>query len=226
MSADPTDFELLDRIIAGDADALGVLIARHRPVALRLSFNHLRSREDAEEVVQMAVMSVWRNASKFQRTASFKTWFIKIVLNMTRNRWYYNSRRRQLDHVSLDFQPANAFSDLHDILADERDMRASMDFEEQRERILQALGRLQPQKREIVEMIAFRHMSYEQISRALNIEVGTVKSRLSRARAYLAEELERIDQPPQRQRSAGRHRPSAAPRCPLVPNREPALACA
>lgn len=190
----PSDFDLLDLIALHDADAMRILCDRWRAYALTVAGHHLHNHADAEEVVQTAFVQVWRCAARFRRTASFKTWLNRIVVNQSLNRYGYYSRRRMRDHWSLDAPPeqAEGTQELADCSTDFRD---ELEVEEKEGRIAKALTLLPPAQRELITMVGIQDVSYADVAQRLGLTVGTVKSRLNRARRLLMTQLELIDAP-------------------------------
>lgn len=185
------DAELVRRFNAGDDKAFNEIMSRYYGRILGLALNLLRNRADAEEIAQDTFLRVHRGLSNFRGDSSLATWLYRIALNLARNRYWYFFRRRRQDSVSID-RPIGEESDatLGDFIAtnhgDPAQQTVTNEFAELIARCMEAL---EPSHREILTMRNTLHLPYEEIARAMGINVGTVKSRISRARENLRQLL-------------------------------------
>jgi RNA polymerase sigma-70 factor (ECF subfamily) len=149
--------------------------------------SHLRNHADAEEIAQDTFIRAHRGLSRFRGDSSLATWLHRIAFNLSRNRYKYYFCRRRHATLSLD-TPINddattAFSDLIACESPSPDREASaVEFADL---VAQCMGKLGRRQREILELRNGMSRSYEEISRALGISIGTVKSRIGRARKSL-----------------------------------------
>jgi RNA polymerase sigma-70 factor (ECF subfamily) len=185
------DAELVRRSNTGDEDAFIEIMARHRERVFSLAFRHLRSHADAEEITQDTFIRAHRGLAYFRGDSSLATWLHRIAFNLSRNRCKYNFCRRQQSTLSLDCAFGQdgqaAFSDLvaSDAPGPVREVVAS-EFSELVTACMKRLGR---RHREILTMRSGLCQSYGEIAKALGVNVGTVKSRIGRARENLRELL-------------------------------------
>ena len=162
-------------------------MVRHRERIFSIGFALLKNRADAEEITQDAFIRAHRGLANFRGDSSLATWLHRIALNLARNRYWYHHRRRRhltwsLDAVAGDDNQA-AFSNLvaTDAAGPVREAVAS----EFLELVTTCMERLGERQREILTLRNLAHRSYDEIAGEIGISVGTVKSRLARARESL-----------------------------------------
>jgi len=180
--SDISDEQLADRMrTRGDTSAYGVLIERYRVRLMALSRRMLGSSQDeAEDVVQDALVSAFHKRATYRPGDPFRPWLYRIVINRCVDR--LRSRGRHPQPASLEVlpeEPSARGEPLTQILSDERERR------------LEAAVAEMPTKYRTVFLL--RHLddlSYEDIARAAELPVGTVKTHLFRARAHLRQALE------------------------------------
>ena len=150
--------------------------------ALRLT----RRRADAEDLVQDTLHRAWRSVASFQRGTHFKAWIFRILRNAFINR----GRREASAPVAVDFTETErpAREETPQTLTELREL-AAMSNEHFDDCVKQAVERLPEEFRVPMVLFALGEMSYQEIADALEIPIGTVMSRLHRARARLREEL-------------------------------------
>jgi RNA polymerase sigma-70 factor (ECF subfamily) len=176
--------ELLARCRRGDAAAWDELFDLHYAAAARFIFQlaHDFTREDAEEICQEVFLSVIKNIDSFHGGSQFQTWLFRIATNKARD---YRERRRAAKRgggqttISLDAEdPENGLSLDPPTTAPGPD--AQMMTGEQVAQIHRALDQLEEPCREIIELRYFADLSYDEISRSLDLNPKTVSSRLSK----------------------------------------------
>jgi len=175
-----TDEELLADARRGDHGAFHRLIDRHADGLFRLAFRLVGSTADAEDVLQEAFVGAFEQMGRFEGRSTVKTWLSRILVRQTARFHRRRSRRRTL--------PLPLAGDG----GDEPDVRGSTSVSDDANRRLdvdRALRQLSPEHREVVVLREFGGMSYSEMGEALGIPVGTVESRLHRARQALKEAL-------------------------------------
>ena len=182
---------LVDRFKNGDPSAFDEMVARYWNRIYSMVNQLLRNPQDAEEVTQDAFIRAHRGLDKFRGDSAFSTWLYQIATNLARNRYWYWWRRKRDKSVSFD-APIGADSDitLADIIpADVEtpgDMTVTQEFVT---RIGRGMERLGAKHREILILRNVKNLSYEEIADILGISIGTVKSRIARARESLRAKL-------------------------------------
>ncbi len=151
----------------------------------------LRNQQDAEEVTQDAFIRAHRGLVNFRGESAFSTWLYQIATNLARNRYWYWWRRKRDKTVSFD-QPISDDSStpLSEVFAAELETPEDATVtQELVDRIAVGMEKLSAKHREILILRNVKNLSYEEIAVILNISVGTVKSRIARARESLRETL-------------------------------------
>jgi RNA polymerase sigma-70 factor (ECF subfamily) len=185
------DQVLVNRFKSGDQAAFDEMVGRYWDRIYAMVNQLLRNSQDAEEVTQDAFIRAHRGLVNFRGDSAFSTWLYQIATNLARNRYWYWWRRKRDKSVSFDapISSENA-STLADLIPAEvetpDDITVTQEFIA---RIAQAMERLSAKHREILTLRNIKNMSYEEIAAILNISVGTVKSRIARARESLRSKL-------------------------------------
>ncbi len=186
---------LLERLKGGDDVAFGELVNSNWEKIYNRANSLLDNHQDAEEVAQDTFIRARKSIGKFRGECSLSTWLYRIATNLAHNKHWYWWRRKRGNSVSLD-APLGDESDMtiSDVLSgDERDPADCAATTELMELLPRAMQAIPEKYAEVIRLRNESDMSYEDIARNLNISVGTVKSRLSRAREYLREELEKLN---------------------------------
>jgi len=181
------DSELVCRFNDGDSSAFVEIMHRHRDRMFSVAFSMLKNRADAEEIVQDTFIRAHRGLERFRGDASLSTWLHRIALNLARNRyWYFFRRCRHLTH-SLDFafsdDCSTSFSNL--VATDAPGPAREAVAGEFSDLVAACMERLDAPSREILTLRNSLNRSYSEITRELGLSVGTVKSRIARAREKL-----------------------------------------
>jgi RNA polymerase sigma-70 factor, ECF subfamily len=177
-AVDPDDSVLWSRARTGDADAFGSLFERHAQTIYNYCFRRVGNWAAAEDLVSIVFLEAWRRVEKPLPKGKELPWLFGIATNVVRNRRRAERRyAAALRRVPRPAQEPSFAEDSDDRVADEALMQ----------RALQLLARLPRREQEVFALCAWSELSYEDAAVALHIPVGTVRSRLSRARARLRE---------------------------------------
>lgn len=182
--AELDDRELLARHAAGDRDAFGVVVARHRDRLWRVALRTLGDADDAADAVQDALISAYRAAGSFRGDAAVTTWLHRITVNACLD---LVRRRASRPSVALEDE------------LDHTDQLAAPDVLGAREtaaEILAALRRIGPEQAAAVVLVDVEGFPVAQVAEMLDVPVGTVKSRCARGRARLATLLGHLAEAP------------------------------
>jgi RNA polymerase sigma-70 factor (ECF subfamily) len=162
-----SDATCVRRVQRGDTDAFEILVRRHEKVIFNLVYRMLGDYDDAAETAQEVFLSAFRAIGQFRGDANFSTWLYRIALN------HANTRRDNTDLVNENqLGPAE-----------------TLEKKEIREHVQQALNELEPEDATVILLRDLQDSPYEEVARVLNVPVGTVKSRLHRARQALKSRL-------------------------------------
>jgi RNA polymerase sigma-70 factor (ECF subfamily) len=181
------DAALVQRFNAGDESAFIEIMNRYRGKTFSIALALLRNRADAEEITQDTFIRAHRGLARFRGDSSLATWLHRIAVNLARNRYWYFFRRRRQDSLSLDHtigeDSEGTFADL--IAADTRDPAQESVCSEFAALVSTCMEKLDQRHREILTLRNVLNLPYEDIAQSLRINVGTVKSRIARARENL-----------------------------------------
>lgn len=179
--------KLIDQALEGDADAFEQLVVQHQDRLFASMFQVTHSAEEAEDVVQEAFVRAYLKLDTFQRNSRFFTWLYRIAFNSALSR-----RRKKRASLSLDQTREVLGSEPTDDVdaPDERLLRG-----ERVDLVRAALDRLSAEHRTILVLREMENCAYEDIAEVLSISIGTVRSRLSRARTQLRNTLEAMETP-------------------------------
>jgi RNA polymerase sigma-70 factor (ECF subfamily) len=180
--------DLIAAHLAGDERAFTGLVTRYQPRLVNFVTRMIQDRDRAEDLVQEAFLRVYRHLHRFDRNRKFSTWVYTIASNLARNELRNRKRSPLVLHQTLQKgDPAAApleFEDpgnRPDTMFHQRDLRAKVDA---------AVDRLGETHRTVFVMRELEGRSYEEIAEATRTNLGTVKSRLNRARSAFAEEIQ------------------------------------
>jgi RNA polymerase sigma-70 factor, ECF subfamily len=174
-----SDVDLVSKARNGDGRALDALVERHAPRVNRLAAQLMGDFEEARDAAQESLVKLCTRLRQFRGESQFGTWLHRLVVNTCRDR-LARQRIRQTEPLSLEDEPAGEDSD---------PSRAVLLADKRRE-LAAALARLTPNQRLVVVLRDVFGMTYEEISRAASMPVGTAKCYVHRARARLRVRLE------------------------------------
>ncbi len=177
---------LIQRCAARDEDACAELVAEHQRMVYQLSLNLLNDHNEALDLSQEVFLRVFRTIHSFRGHSSLRTWMYRIVVNQARNRQRWWLRRHRAQQVSLD-EHIQEHGDLPEAVDHGPDRMVGQ--KQLGERIRVALDRLPFDQKTAIVLREIDGLSYDEIGFSLGIAVGTVKSRLARAREGLRAQL-------------------------------------
>jgi len=177
---------LVQRCASGDEFACAELVGEHQRMVVQLAVNLLGDRDEALDVSHEVFLRVFRTIHRFRCQSSLRTWIYRIAVNHARNRHRFWRRRHRADQVSLDQHLAT-----HGEFPSGRDLTPDRMLAQKQlaERLQRALDGLPFDQRTAIVLREIDGLSYEEIAFSLGVAIGTVKSRLTRARQTLRLEL-------------------------------------
>jgi RNA polymerase sigma-70 factor (ECF subfamily) len=178
---------LIQRCAARDEQACSELVSEHQRMVYQLSLNLLGDHNEALDLSQEVFLRVFRTIHNFRGHSALRTWIYRIVVNQARNRQRWWRRRHRAQQLSLDEHIRD-----HGELPEQSNGGAPdrvLDQKQLAERIRVALDRLPFDQKTALVLREIDGLSYEEIGYSLGIAVGTVKSRLARARESLRGQL-------------------------------------
>ena len=186
MSDGDLDRELVERAQRGDRNAFGLLVSKYERRVLRLLSRMIRDPAEVEDVAQDAFVRAWRALPSFRGDSAFYTWLYRIAINTAKN-WLGAARRRPLP---LESPGEGDDTEAPDALAQDVATPESMLLSKQvGEAVNRAIEALPEDLRTALVLRELEGLSYEEIAAAMACPIGTVRSRIFRAREAVAEAL-------------------------------------
>jgi RNA polymerase sigma-70 factor, ECF subfamily len=187
------EVRLVSRAKQGDTGAFDQLVLRYQKRFFNLAYRMLSQADDALEVTQDAFYQMYRNLGRFEEKARFSTWGTRIVINLCLNLRKKKKRRNVAGQMSLDDTgPDEDQRPLSEVLPDEGESpEERLHRTELSQAIEEGLAMLNDIHREIVVLRDIQGQSYQEIAEALELNEGTVKSRLARARIALKDHIKK-----------------------------------
>ncbi|MEC4015748.1 RNA polymerase sigma factor SigM [Streptomyces sp. H27-D2] len=177
MEGAASDSELLARHVAGDPDAFGEIVRRHRDRLWAVALRTLGDREEAADAVQDALVSAYRAAHTFRGQSAVTTWLHRITVNACLDRARKAASRRT--------SPIADTERLDQLLDPEESAAAPVERHDLRRELVQALGKLPPDQRAALVLVDMQGYPVAEAAAVLDVPTGTVKSRCARGRARL-----------------------------------------
>ena len=181
------DDGLIRKAAAQDEAAFEQLVLRYQKPVYNLCFRMAGNTEDALDLSQEVFLKLWRTLAQYQFDAAFTTWLYRLTQNVCID---FLRRRKRQQHVSLTVcDDADESRELS--VPDPQPLpEEQVLFDEKQQAVRTAMNALPAAFREILELRVVRQLPYEQIAQIMDLPVGTVKSRLARARIQLKKELQ------------------------------------
>jgi RNA polymerase sigma-70 factor (ECF subfamily) len=187
------EIEFIEKLKAGDAAAFDTLVMRYSPDIFALLFRLTEDAEEAGDLTQETFLSALKAINKFRGEADLKTWLFRIAINESRNRFRWWKRRQRDKTISLDAPCGKSETPLSETISSRRANPEKETLRREREKMLaKALNELSDIFREAVVLCDIEGFSYEEIAEVLDVNIGTVKSRIARGREELRKKLEGI----------------------------------
>jgi RNA polymerase sigma-70 factor (ECF subfamily) len=181
------DWARAQECLAGDEAACTRLVTDHQRMVYQLSLHLLSDPQEALDLSQEIFLRVFRTLGQFRGQSALRTWIYRVVVTQASNRRRWWRRRHQSQQVPLDEHVA-AHGDLPDMGPLAKPNQAAEQHETARQ-VWKALDQLPFDQRAILVLREIDGLSYDEIATSLGVAVGTVKSRLARAREHLREQL-------------------------------------
>ena len=190
MSEDTGDLGLVRRVQKGDKTAFDLLVRKYQHKVVKLVTRYLRDPADAEDVAHEAFIKAYRAIPQFRGDSAFYTWLYRIAINTAKNAIV--SRDRSPVEFDLDLQNVEESSSMQMRLADAETPESLLQTEEIRATVNQAIEALPEDLRTAIVLRELEGLSYEDIAQAMDCPVGTVRSRIFRAREAIDKRLSEV----------------------------------
>ncbi len=188
MGANQTDLDLVRRVQAGEKESFDVLVLKYQHKVINLVMRYLHDRDAAQDVAQEAFIKAYRGLKNFRGDAAFYTWLYRIAINTAKN--HLVSQGRRAPATDIDAEEAEQYdgeSALKEYGTPEREALK----DEIQEAINQSIEALPDDLRTAIVLRELEGMTYEEIAVAMECPIGTVRSRIFRAR----EAIDKVLQP-------------------------------
>lgn len=180
----------IEKLKSGESEAFDIFVTRYSADVYALLYRLTENAEDAGDLTQETFLSALKAIKKFRGDADLKTWLFRIAINESRNRFRWWKRRKREKTVSLDDTIGSSDVAIHETLPGDSASPEETTLRRERERGLRdALLTLPDIYREAIILCDIEGFSYEEIASALEINIGTVKSRIARGREELRRKL-------------------------------------
>lgn len=187
MSAKRSDAALVKRVQEGDKQAFNLLVLKYQTKIVNLVMRYVRDPDEANDVAQEAFLKAYRALPRFRGDSAFYTWLYRIAVNTAKN-YLVAAKRRPVDY-DLDLQDPEQY-DMQARLKDIDSPEGVMMKDEVQQTIDEAIGELPEDLRTAIVLRELEGMTYEEIAETMECPVGTVRSRIFRAREAISKRIE------------------------------------
>ena len=185
------DFELIDETLKANTAAFDKLVLKYQDRIFNIAYRMLGSYEEAKDAAQEAFVNAYKSLGNFRRESSFYTYLCQILINLCKNRLRKLSQGAKV--VSIDDPVVLEDGQVQLEIPDTTDCpREALDRKDKQARIQDAVNSLDEEHKAVVVLRDIEGMSYEDIAQGLGLNMGTVKSKLHRARQMLKEKLKDV----------------------------------
>jgi RNA polymerase sigma-70 factor, ECF subfamily len=186
MAAEATDAQLVRRVQKGDKGAFDLLVLKYQHKIVNLVMRYVRDPDQALDITQEAFLKAYRALPRFRGDAAFYTWMYRIAVNTAKN--YLAAQRRRPMDVELDMQDPEQY-ELHAKLKETDTPEAVTLSHELQATVERAIAALPEDLRAAIVLRELDGMSYEEIAQTMECPVGTVRSRIFRARDAIGKKI-------------------------------------
>ena len=187
VSERDVDAELVARVQQGDKKAFDLLVLKYQRKIMRLVSRMVRDQDEIEDVTQEAFIKAYRALPQFRGDSAFYTWLYRIAINTARN-WLASNRRRPSSPTEFQNEDGETFNET-DNLTDNNNPESELASREIAETVNATIESLPEDLRTAIVLREIEGMSYEDIAQTMNCPIGTVRSRIFRAREAIAAKL-------------------------------------
>lgn len=178
------DEDLIEWFQQGDIKAFNEIVRRYKDPLLNFVYRFLGNRTESEDIVQETFLRVFRNKHAYRKVAKFSTWIYTIAGNLAKTELRKRKKRNLFSISDIGYEDKD-YEISDESLSPEKTVNSNM----YDEIIQKEIQKLSPKFREVIILRDIQELSYEEISKIIKIPIGTVKSRVNRARLRLQEQL-------------------------------------
>ena len=190
MSERDADWQLVERVQRGDKRAFDLLVAKYQRKLFRLLSRLIRDPAEIEDVAQEAFIKAYRALPNFRGESAFYTWLYRIAINTAKN-YLVAQGRRAPTQTETEIEDAENFEDGDSLRTEDTPDRMLLS-KQVAEAVNRAIERLPEELRTAIVLRELEGLSYDEIAESMNCPIGTVRSRIFRAREAVAAELRPI----------------------------------
>lgn len=184
-----TDKQLVERVQRGDKRAFDLLVLKYQHKIVGLVGRYLRDQDEVQDVAQEAFIKAYRALPRFRGDSAFYTWLYRIAINTAKNHLVSRSRRPPDTDVDVDMEEGMHQESLSDMVNPENSL-ATQQLEAV---VYKAIDELAEDLKVAVTLREFEGLSYEEIAEVMDCPVGTVRSRIFRAREAIEKKIAAIE---------------------------------
>ncbi len=186
MNSNEYDIDLVRRVQKGDKKAFDLLVLKYQQRIANLVYRFVKNWDDVADISQEAFIKAYRGLKNFRGDSAFYTWLYRIAVNTAKNHLVSSSRKSTTN--ALDAQEAEQY-DGAELLHENASPERSVLTEELKQVIHQAIEGLPDDLKEAISLREFEGLSYEEIAEIMACPIGTVRSRIFRAREAIDEKI-------------------------------------
>ncbi|HIG41660.1 MAG TPA: RNA polymerase sigma factor RpoE [Gammaproteobacteria bacterium] len=190
MPQKETDQQLVERVQRGDKRAYDLLVLKYQHKIVALVSRYLRDQDEVQDVTQEAFIKAYRALPRFRGDSAFYTWLYRIAINTAKNHLVSRSRRPPSTDVDID---EGEFQENSGALADIQNPENSLATDQLEAVVYKAIDDLAEDLKVAITLREFEGLSYEEIAEIMECPVGTVRSRIFRAREAIEKKIAAID---------------------------------
>ena len=191
ISAREADAELVQRVQAGDKQAFNLLVSKYQRRVIRLLSRLIRDPAEIEDVTQEAFIKAYRALPNFRGESAFYTWLYRIAVNTAKNYLAAQGRRPRTVSEFQGGDDGESFEAI-DVVEDNNTPESAMLTRQVAETVNRAIEALPEDLRTAITLREIEGLSYEEIAQAMSCPIGTVRSRIFRAREAISEQLKPV----------------------------------
>lgn len=180
-----SDQDLIKRCRKGDREAFNTLVQTYQKQVFNIAYGMLSNYEDASDATQEIFVKIYKSIETFRGQSSFTTWMYRICANVCND--FLRKRQRRALTVSINQDDEDGY--VAELESEAPTPEEHLELTERQKAVRNAIGELRSEYKEIIIYSDMNEMSYDEISSILKCPVGTVKSRLNRARNALKKKL-------------------------------------
>ena len=184
-----SDQQLVERVQAGDKRAFDLLVLKYQHKIISLVGRYVKDHHEAMDVSQEAFIKAYRALANFRGDSQFYTWLYRIAINTAKN--YLVARNRRPPDVDVEVNEYGDYGSV-DVMADVDTPENLMARDQLQDKVFATLEKLPDDLRMALTLREFEGMSYEQIAEVMDCPVGTVRSRIFRAREAIDKEVAKL----------------------------------